>query len=216
MNVEYRPFLVKEEKMLLVAQESKNQKEMLRAMKKLVDVCLFKKVDVDKLALFDLEYIFIKLRSKSVGETTTILAPCGKCEESTEITINLDEIKIKYPKNAVDTVVKFTDDVGVNLRYIGVKDLDRISGEDSKQIDESFAMVRAAIESIFDADNVYPAIDQTPRELDAFVDSLSHQQIQKITDFIDQSPKLTDKIQFTCTACKHVNKNTLEGSDAFF
>ena len=164
MNVEYRPFLVKEEKMLLVAQESKNQKEMLRAMKKLVDVCLFKKVDVDKLALFDLEYIFIKLRSKSVGETTTILAPCGKCEESTEITINLDEI----------------------------------------------------IESIFDADNVYPAIDQTPRELDAFVDSLSHQQIQKITDFIDQSPKLTDKIQFTCTACKHVNKNTLEGSDAFF
>ena len=214
--VEFRPFLVKEEKLLLVAQESKSQKEMLRAMKKLVDVCLFKKVEVDKLALFDLEYIFIKLRAKSVGETTTILAPCAKCEEPNEISINLDEIKVQYPKKAVNTVVKFTDDVGVNLRYIGVKDLDRISGNEAKKIDESFAMVKAAIESIFDADTVYPAREQTPRELDDFMNSLSHQQIQKITDFIEQSPKLTQKIEFTCTACKHVNKNTLEGSDAFF
>jgi len=214
--VEYRPFLVKEEKMLLVAQESNNQKEILRAMKKLVDVCLFKKIDVDKLALFDLEYIFIKLRSKSVGETTNLMAPCGNCDVPSEITINLDDIEIQFPKKAVDTVVNFTDDIGVNLKYIGVKDLDRISGDTTKKIDESFAMVKAAIESIFDEDNVYPAVDQTPRELDAFIDSLSHQQIQKITDFIEESPKLTKDIKFTCPACKHVNKTTLEGSDAFF
>ena len=189
---------------------------MLMAMKKLADVCLFKKVDIDKLALFDLEYIFIKLRTKSVGETTNLILPCTECDETTPITVNLDDVEVQYPKKAVDTVVNLADDIGVNLRYIGVKDLDRITGKDANKLDESFAMVKAAIESIFDADNVYPAADQTPQEMDEFINSLSHMQMEKITNFIEQSPKLKKKITFTCISCKHKNKMTLEGSESFF
>mgnify|MGYP003638705870 FL=1 len=214
--VEYRPFLVKEEKFLLVAQESDSQKDMLRAMKKLVDVCLFGKVDVNVITLFDLEYIFMKLRSKSVGETTTLKPPCEKCEEGNEITVNLGDIEVLYPKNPPSKIIKFNDTVGVNLRHIGVKDLDKVSGGKDTSIDESFTMIKASIESIFDEDAVYPTCDQSPKEMDKFVDSMNHQQLEMITEFIAQSPKLSKAIEFTCTACKHKNKAILEGSDAFF
>lgn len=214
-TVEYRPFLVKEEKILLIAQESGETSQMISAMKDIISACTFEKVNPNDLTTFDLEYIFLKLRSKSVGEIANILIKCKKCDHKNPIKLNLDEISVTTPKD-IEKVIMLTQKVGVNMRYIKAKDISKLSDLSKGESDLITDIIIASIESIFDESKIYPT-DDTPREeLITFINSLNHDQLGKIQNFIENSPKLEKKIQFNCVSCKESNDITLSGIHSFF
>jgi hypothetical protein len=213
--IEYRPFLVKEEKILLMAQESQDSLEMLNAMKNIIRACTFEKVDVNALTSFDLEYIFLKLRSKSVGEISSVNIKCSSCEAPNPIEINLDEVVVKFD-DSVSKTIMITDVVGVNMRYIRVKDMSALTDDKKSQSDLINEVVIASIESIFDAEKVYSAENSSKEELITFINSLNRSQMQKIEAFISAVPALKRTIQFKCKGCEHDNQLELSGTQAFF
>lgn len=216
-TIEYRPFLVKEEKILLIAQESGNTRDMIGAMKDIVKACTFNKVDPNLLTSYDLEYLFLKLRAKSVGETTTVKIKCEKCDTYVPVEINLDEIEVPQVSNQAVNIM-LTDTIGITMRHIRVRDLASLTDEKKSKADTIIDTVIASIASIFDANGVFPT-DETPKEeLVAFINSLGRQHMKKIEDFIAETPKVSIKVKFTCTneECKHENEIVLTGAQSFF
>ena len=211
-TIEYRPFLVKEEKILLMAQESEDSNEIARALKDIIHSCTFEKINVNELATYDLEYIFLQLRAKSVGEEVIVQLPCDKCEEYTELKIDLSSIKIKKPKKKVDPNIKLDDSIGIVMRPIPVSEMDNLTG-DTKDFVQTIGM---CIESIYDNDNVYSRNDCTQQELDNFVESLSHQHLELIDEYISNQPKLEHTLKFNCNHCNKKNERTMEGLQDFF
>ena len=214
-TIEYRPFLVKEEKILLMAQESQDSREMLNAMKDIIRACTFEKIDVNLLTSFDLEYIFLKLRSKSIGEISNVNIKCSSCDEQNSIAINLDEIEVKFDESVSKTIM-ITDTVGINMQYIRVKDMGALTDDKKTQSDLINEVVIASIESIFDADNVYPSENSSKAELITFINSLNRSQMQKIEEFIASVPALKETVKFKCKKCSHQNEFELAGTQAFF
>lgn len=218
-EIKYRPFVVREEKVLLTAIESDDAQQISNAMRDIVEVCTFKEVDVKALAMFDLELIFLKLRAASVGENAEIALTCSneECKHQNPVKINLAEVELKGDPQAT-AVVQITDTVGVSLHYptvLKVEDTLKASKPEAA-IDIAIAMIAASIESIHDADSVYPASESTARELVDFIESLNKEQFTKVQEFFDNFPKLKEDVEFTCEKCKTVNNVTLEGLNDFF
>jgi len=214
-TVEYRPFLVKEEKILMIAQETEDAREMLNAMKDIVRTCTFEKVDVNALTSFDLEYIFLKLRSKSVGEISNVNVKCSACEAPNPVALNLDIIEVKF-NDSVSKTIMITDTIGVNMRYIRVKDMSTLTDDKKSRGDIINEVVIASIESIFDAQKVYPTENSTKAELITFINSLNRAQMQKIESFIAAVPTLQQTVEFKCKSCAHDNSLELSGTQSFF
>ncbi len=218
-EIKYRPFVVREEKVLLTAIESDDAQQISNAMRDIVEVCTFKEVDVKALAMFDLELIFLKLRAASVGENAEIALTCSneECKHQNPVKINLAEVELKGDPKA-SAVVQITDTVGVSLKYptvLKVEDTLKASKPEAA-IDIAIAMIAASIESIHDADSVYPASESTAQELVDFIESLNKEQFTKVQEFFDNFPKLKEDVEFTCEKCKTVNNVTLEGLNDFF
>jgi hypothetical protein len=213
-TVAYRPYLVKEEKILMIALESENQDQILTAVKDIIHACTYEKVDVDQLAAFDLEYIFLKLRSKSVGETSTVGLKCSHCETSNSVEIPVDSIEVTMPVESNSSIM-LTDRVGIKLRYPTVKDIQKLASM-KDGVDQMMRTVVMCIDSIFDDDKVYPARDSTPKELEAFIDSLNSEQFKKIQKFFESMPSLKHDVKYTCTNCGTVNEFELKGLANFF
>lgn len=213
--IQYRPFLVKEEKIMLMAQESGSSREMLSAMKDVVKACTFNKVVPNDLTSFDLEFLFLKLRTKSVGETSNIKIECSKCKEFTDVELNLDEIK--SPKvNDHDNKLMLNDTVGIMMRYIRVRDLAQMTDEKSTSADTISTTIIASIQSIFDENGVYQTDESTKAELLSFVNSLNRAQVKEIEKFIATTPKVESVVKFECEHCKEKNETTLSGVQSFF
>lgn len=218
-EIKYRPFVVREEKVLLTAIESDDAQQISNAMRDIVEVCTFKEVDVKALAMFDLELIFLKLRAASVGENAEIALTCSneECKHQNAVKINLAGVELKGDPKA-SAVVQITDTVGVSLKYptvLKVEDTLKASKPEAG-IDIAIAMIAASIESIHDADSVYPASESTAQELVDFIESLNKEQFTKVQEFFDNFPKLKEDVEFTCEKCKTVNNVTLEGLNDFF
>lgn len=222
--IEYRSYLVKEEKMLMIASESKDNKQALKCMKDVVKSCTFDKVNIDKLTLFDLEYIFIKLRAKSVGESAKINLKCDKCDHYTPITLDIDSIEIDFLKpgdeNYQDKNIKLTDNVGMVLHYVNIDKMSKLNLDAENDLDRLKVlndMVIASIESIYDADKTYDANDCTREELVKFVDSMNRSQVEKIEQFMAGTPKLQKLIKFKCKKeeCSTENSVMLTGLQSF-
>jgi hypothetical protein len=213
--IEYRPFLVKEEKVLLIAQESQDQGQIMNAIKDVIRTCTYDKVDVDSLTSYDLEYLFIKLRSKSVGEISTIGLKCTGCEAQNEIDVNLDEIKVVG--SAPDGRVQLTDTVGVNMKPMSVKDMSRIAAKKDMSIaDQMTESVISCIDSIYDDTKVYPKSNYSRTDMETFVNSLARPQMEKIESFITNLPKVEHTVKFKCKKCSCENEQPLSGIRSFF
>lgn len=208
-KVEIRPFLVKEEKILLQAQQSNDDKEILKTIKEIIEVCSSNKINANDLTVFDLEYVFLKLRSISVGETVEFNIKCEECEKTNVVTLDLNEVEIQWPEEKIDNKIQLNDDIGVVLRPIRIKHLDKV-GEDITEA------IVASIDSIYDSENVYSADESNPKELTEFVDSLSHSHLEKIQKYIENQPKLEHTLKYTCTFCGHENEYKLSGLSDFF
>tara|TARA_R110000851_G_scaffold228402_1_gene381130 strand:- start:163 stop:867 length:705 start_codon:yes stop_codon:yes gene_type:complete len=214
-KIKFRPFLVKEEKILMIAQETENQKEMLSAMKNIIEACTFGELNGGNLAIYDLEFIFLKLRAKSVGENVALSLKCEKCEHVNSVDVNIDNLKVKYPKKKQDNNIKLTDTVGIILKHPCVNDLDKLSGTDST-IDEMMAMIAMSIDSVYDSNQSHHHSDITPKELNAFIDSLNRNQLELITGYFESTPKVRETIKFECPECDTKNEKIVEGAQSFF
>lgn len=211
-RIQYRPFLVKEEKILLIAQESKDSNAILQALKDIVRACTFEKIDVETLATYDLEYLFLQLRAKSVGESVELQLKCDECKVASPVTIDLNKVKVIQSNEKVESKIQLTDEVGIVVRPIPVKEINNLSDKP----EDFVKMIGICIESIYDSSKVYSRENITEKEMTAFVESLSRKQVEKIEKFISLQPKLSHKETFTCVNCKKKNTLTLEGLQSFF
>ena len=207
-----RPFLVKEEKILLMAMEGNDQKEITAAIVKLLSNCILnEEIDVDKLATFDIEFLFLKLRGKSVGEVIELKIghTQSECKHRTDIKINLDDINVQG--DISDGMVMLTDDVGVKLIYPNMSNTLKVNTDSA---DSMFDMVVDCIEYIYDKEEVYN--DFTKEELNNWVDTLNQSQFKKITDFFQNMPSLKHSITWKCEKCGEDDEIELEGLQSFF
>jgi len=214
-EVSFRPYLVKEEKILMMAMESQDQGQILDAIKQVIGGCVSESIDVDKLAIFDIETIFLHLRAKSVGERISVGVKCEgpECTHSNDVDINLDDIEL--PVIGEDNIIKLTDTVGVTLRYPSFDDM-RSLGNDAESIDGVMKLIIRCIENIFDEDAVYESADSTTKELTEFVEELNSEQFVEVSNFFETMPSLKYDMEFKCITCNHENKVELKGIQSFF
>lgn len=211
-EIAYRPFLVKEEKLLLMAMEGDDDTEIQRAIVKILSECILTEgIDVGKLAVFDVEFLFLKLRGKSVGEVVDVkLGHRGStCTAKTEVSINLEEIKVQG--DVSDGKIQITEEIGAVLHYPSISDA---TANDTTSADGMFRMIASCIDYIYDSENVYNEF--TTDEMVEWLGGLNQDQFQKITAFFENLPKLSHDITFTCTKCGETETVTLEGLNSFF
>ena len=211
--VEYRPFLVKEEKILLMALEGKDEKEMVKAIKQIITQCVAtEKFNINKLAMVDLEYLFLNIRGKAVGDVSTISFE-HECGEIIKLDVDLSKVEIVNNKNISD-LVNLTDDIMIRLKP---PSLDNVIGVANKnQIDVVMEIVRECLVEIIQGKDVFSAQDHSREELDEFLNSLNSGQFQKIQTYYESLPKMKQDIEYTCPKCGETKKETLEGLASFF
>ena len=214
-KIEYRPFLVREEKILLTALEGE-QHDTVRAMKQIIENCLITKINIDELPLFDLEYIFLQLRSKSVGETSNIQLTCQECDEGNKITIDLSKIELSTPEQTIDPNIMLTDSVGIVLKYPTSDMLRYIDLEENFNFDTTLDVLEHCVDTIFSGDDIFDLQDYTKEERSEFFQNLTQKQFQDIQLYFDNMPKLLHQVEFKCSACESEQSTELEGLQNFF
>jgi hypothetical protein len=213
-SVKYRPYLVKEEKVLMIALESQDEGQMISAIKDLISGCTEGQVNPSKLTMFDLEYIFTKIRTKSVGETTKIKIPCEACEASVEVEADLDSGLVVTEGR--DKKIPLTDDTGLVMKYPAVDDYHDITASDDSEVDKVFKLIARSIETIYSGDQVFDASTHSEKELVSFIESLNSAQFLIVKDFFDHMPQASIDIEYKCTACGHEHSMKLKGMANFF
>lgn len=211
----YRPYLVKEEKVLMLAMESNDNKQMIRALKDVITSCTEGTIDSESLTMFDLEYVFMQLRSKSVGETTEARISCKSCEEKNSLNIDLAKIRVDVPKES-ERKIKLTDNVGIIMKYPTVNDIMDVELTDDASVDKMFDLIEKCIGAIFSGDEIFDAKDQSKAELKEFIESLNSEQFNKIKAFVENMPAAKVDIEFDCIKCKEHNKIEVKGLANFF
>lgn len=212
-EIEYRPFLVKEQKVLLLAQEQEDDAAMFRAVQDLItNVC--EDVKSETLPVIDMEWLFLKIRSKSVGETANIKLSCTdpKCDGTGEAVVNLDDVEVVGDQP--ESKIMLNDEIGIEMRYPRVSDVNQVQGKD--QATQTLEMLKNSIVKIFDEENVYPTADASTNELNEFVEGLTMQQLEKITSYFDSIPSLQLDVESKCTTCGRELKTTAKGINSFF
>ena len=218
--IKYRPFLVKEEKILLTALEAEDDDIMADAIRQIVNNCVLEELDVFKLPTFDIEYLFLRLRAKSVGEKVTLgLRPWGcpnnegkLCEKSTEVEINLEEVKVIKDENHSSKIM-LNDEIGVKMKYPDIKNIIII---DADSAITGMNIVRNCVDMVFTKDETFERDSFTDEELEEFIDSLNSDQFKKIKEFFDTMPTLKHTTKYKCETCGEEKETTLQGLNSFF
>jgi hypothetical protein len=212
-KVSYRPYLVKEQKILLMALESDDETQILNAMCNIIRDCFEGVQDPMSLAMFDIEYMFAMLRAKSAGESVELKVVCPACSKENLVSAPIDGLEVKFPENITNKIM-LTDTLGIILRYPSMSDAAR----DIKQMDADglIEYICSSMDMIFDADQVYPTNEYTPKELKDFVESLNSIQFEKIIEFYANLPKLHKSMPCTCSSCKEKFSIDFNGLKDFF
>lgn len=214
-TVTYRPFLVGEQKVLLVAQESENANEQISEMIRLIDICC-DDIDAKDLATIDLEYLFLQLRIKSVGETADIQMECNNCNELNKVTVQLEQTIVKEPEQVIDHVVKVTDTISIDLNVPSYQVVNSVNLNDSEDPRVIFEVVAKCINSIIDGDEIHTRDDFTEKELMNFLDSMSLDMFEKIQAFFVNVKTLRINGSYDCEKCNENNSYELVGIGNFF
>jgi hypothetical protein len=214
--VNYRPFLVKEEKLLLIATETGEQSELVDAIRKIITDCTDIK-DVNSLTTFDIEFIFLKIRTKSVGENVNVTITCNDDGETeVDVEIPLEEIQVVKTKGH-KTTLKLSDEVAVTMGYPSIETFVAMNFDDSSsQVDQVFNLAATCVKTISDAEQVYDCADNTKEELVEFFEQLSTKQFLMIQEFFETMPKLSHTINVTNPNTGVDNEIVLEGLASFF
>ena len=217
-KIKYRPFLVKEEKILIIALESQDQQQIATAVKSILASCILTKgTKVEKLSTFDIEYLFLNVRGKSVGEQIEVMVTCpddGKTQVPT--TINIDSIKVQKNKNHKPEI-KLDDTYTLKMRYPSLNEFikSNFSAENIK-VDDTFELIASCVDQVYSEEESWTQEDCTTKELTDFIESLNSAQFKEIERFFDTMPKLSHTVQVTNPNTKVKNKITIEGLQSFF
>ena len=216
-EITFRPFLVKEEKALLLAQQSESTEIMVNTLKEIIKSCVKEPLDVDSLAIFDYEFLFTNIRAKSVGEIVDLIFTCAHCEqENNKVKMSIDLTKIPLVKDPNQSnKIPLFDNVGVIMRYPGLDTLKKAEGNE-ENLDKIMEVVIDCIDAIYNDDEVFYAKEQSREELNDFVMNLTKQQFDKIESFFANVPKYKQEIEFDCPACGQHNFSVVEGPASFF
>ena len=214
-NITYRPYVVKEEKILLIAMESNDETQIEQAVIDVIQSCVESPINVDDLTTFDVEFIFVTLRSKSVGEGIKLAPKCEHCEEVNEVKINLEEIKVTNLENKIDKHIKLTDDISVDLKWHTMKD--RVEDLQKKtQTETIINMIATSLETIYSGEDTFVIKDAPKKEVLEFVESLNTDQFNEIVEVLAKAPHLSYDVNFNCKECDKENIIALNGLIDFF
>ena len=220
-NIKFRPFLVKEQKNLLMALEADDKETIERNIKQILHNCtLTENINIEKLPVVDVEYYFINLRAKSVGEIVDNTYICnneveGKnCGNKMKVSIDLNDIQIQnYSPD--DSLIQLTPKISMKMKYPEFSVVEKLS-ENKNSVDAAFKIIVDSIEYIFDGDQYYYANETTPQELMEFVESLNQEQFGKLETFFDNMPKIKKDVEIKCSKCGYDHSITVEGLENFF
>jgi len=218
-KVKYRPFLVKEEKLLLMAKESDDVQEILKTVKQIINNCCLEKIDVDSLPVFDIEMFFIHLRINSVGETAELVYTCNNMVEETvcgqNVEFNLELKNVKYRGDETHTnIIKLTDTIGVAMKYPSLNLPESVLNDTFK--DGGYEVIAEYLDYIYDENQVYKKEDISKEELLGFFDNMSLDQVKLIKSFFVTAPTVVLEQDVKCPKCGHVNNVVTEGVLNFF
>ena len=211
-KVNFRPFLVKEEKILLTALEAGENSDIVKAIKQVMTNCILSDLDVDNISFFDFEYLFLMLRSKSVGNglDLTLLHNCEDPGIENKVMVDLDTIKVKFPKEHTSKIM--IDDVyGVKMKYPTIKDSEKYQNMSNENLLE---ILGDFIEFVYDKNNVYDEF--TEKEMSDFVESMNKSQLENIMTFFNNMPSLKHDLTYTCKKCKKTVTHKIAGLNSFF
>ena len=214
----YRPYLVKEEKVLLIAGESEDQHAMSEAMLGVIVDCV-EGVDKYKLTTFDIQYLFLQLRAKSVGETSKIAFKCGntKCDASNEVTVQLSNVNVEVPEDKKNKI-ELSEDMTIELKYPTYESVinDKIMRHAESGAAMMYQTVMLSLDALQVKDERMIFAEEPIEDVIEFIGNLSTVQFNKLTDFTDTIPELKKDIEYACEKCQHKNKVTIEGTADFF
>jgi len=223
-TIKYRPFLVKEQKIFLMASQSEDVKDMINAIKQVLKNCVLNDdVDIDSLPVFDLEYLFLQLRARSVNEVVNLKYTCNNpvkddagnekpCGGSVSVDVNILEIEpTKNPEH--DNKISLSENLGICMKYPTFEILEKLN---SKEDVDFLSVIASCIDYIYDKENVYYAKDADPAELNEFIESMQQADVEKIQTFFETMPKITKDFDFKCKKCGYEEHIEIEGMQSFF
>jgi len=214
-TIKYRPFLVKEQKTLMMAQESGEEKQIRSALASLISGCTFDEIDPYKVPMFDIEFFFLRIRGKSVGEKVELSLLCPDDQETrVNKSINLEEIGVNM-KVGHTNEVEITDNIKMIMKYPTLNDMLDIDA-DGANSEDIFKMIKRCVHQIHDGETVYEKVDMSDKELEEFIDSLTGTQFEGLTDFFETMPKVQHSIEVTNPKTKKKGEVVIEGIESFF
>ena len=218
-TVKYRPFLVKEEKILIIAMESEDPKQIAEAVKEVIGNCILTRgIKIDQLATFDIEYLFLNIRGKSVGETVDILLTCPD-DNSTQVpmSINLDDIQVEFREDH-SRDIKLDESLTLRMKYPSMQEFikNNFTSDGDISVDDTFDMICVCVEQIYNEEESWTAADVTKKELKEFLEQLTSQQFKQIEKFFETMPKLSHTITVKNPNTDVESEVVLEGLTSFF
>ena len=212
-KIKYRPFLVKEQKILMMAQESDKQDEMMASIGQLINTCTFGEIDAPNSPIFDIEYIFLKIRGKSVGEKVKIMVTCpddGKTK--VPVNVNLEDINVQMTIGHTNEL-KISDNIKMVMKYPVLSDV--ANNTKNNPTEQVFNIMEQCVHEVHDGDKIYSKVDITNKDIQDFVDSFNTEQFKTVTEFFESMPKLRHVVNVTNPNTKVKNEITIEGLDSF-
>lgn len=216
-KIKFRPFLVKEQKVLMTALTTGEKADAQLAIIECAKACTFGKVDVDNLPIFDLERLFLYIRAKSVGETLDVKLKCEECEAFTPLEINLLEMKVAN-LDKVTSKIEIRDSYGFTMAYPTAAILNQVSAiaKDTNDLQFYFELAKQCLLGVYQGEEFFSAGDSTENEIESVLNALGSEEFEKVQSFFDNMPKVSYDLEFDCDKCGHHNHMVLEGTDSFF
>ena len=221
-TIKFRPFIVGEQKLLMMALESRDENQIFNAIREAVNACTANTIDIGRLPLFELEYIFINIRMKSVGEKTKILLTCKECSTDNEVDVDLQNVNFnKFDQNESDTIL-LSDTIAVRLKVPSLDVVRTVTKNKPKEVDTAyetealFELLVHCIDAVLDQEQEYPVDETNIGEAREFLDSLNSEQFLKIQQWFEGVPTLQILVKHECEKCHAPMDTTLEGISNFF
>ena len=213
-QVIYRPFLVKEQKALMIAQESEDDKQIENTLAQILNDCVLEDIDPYKMPVFDVEYLFLRIRGKSVGEKVTVRLLCPDDEKTrVDVDINLEEVDVQM-SNDHTNVIRLTKDISLVMRYPRFEDMSGFDNE--SQTNSLFDMIKRCVHEIHDGDTIHHRVDMSEKDLETFIESMSTQNLEEVSVFFDTMPKLIHIVKAKNPKTKKKVEIPIEGLQNFF
>ena len=215
-KIKYRPFLVKEQKTLMMASESGDEKQIRDSLAGIIYSCTFEKVDPFTIPMFDVEFLFLRIRGKSVGEKIELNLLCPDDSETrVKTTLNLEDVGVNQ-KLGHTNEISITDKIKIIMNYPTLNDMVGMNGNENAGFDEVIDMMKRCIHEVHDGETVHTKIDMSESDLDEFIESLTTEQFENVANFFDTMPKVAHSIEVTNPKTKKKGEVVIEGIQSFF